>query len=190
MAHQTDGRNGGLREFLRKRIVSLKRSPQNIPLAALAAAFLIYSLNLSAVANTTARINAPNMGQCEFAAMLFSILAFVAFLRAFPKRKKASKPMLGLLAGMLAVLVLVDGVYLLRIFTATTRAENPIIIDASSLYISTARLVMILHIVLIAVTAVLLVLLPLYAKAIRRINTSVDLEANSDMHAIDIGSED
>lgn len=191
MSYQkTAGVNSRFREFVRKRLVALKRSPQNIPLLALAAAFLIYSLNLSAIANTTARINGANMGQCEFVAMLFSILAFVVFLRSFPRRKKADKLMLGLLSGMLAVLVLVDAVYISRIVTATTRAENPIVIDASSMYISTAQTVVVLHIVLIGVTAVLLALLPVYAGAIRRLNTSIDLEANSNMQAIDIDGED
>ncbi|MBQ1537900.1 MAG: hypothetical protein IIZ73_06270, partial [Ruminococcus sp.] len=86
---KTGGRQPrGFKELVRKSLVSLKRSPQKIPLFALVAAFLIYSLNLSSIANTTARINGANMGQCEFAAMLFSILSFVVFLRTFPRRKK------------------------------------------------------------------------------------------------------
>ncbi len=87
---QMSAKPRGIKEFIRKFFVSLKRSPQTIALVALAAAFLVYSLNLTSIANTTARINSPNMGQCEFAAMLFSILAFVCFLRAFPKRQKPS----------------------------------------------------------------------------------------------------
>ena len=35
----------GFKEFIRKFFVSLKRSPQNIAMASLAAAFLVYSLN-------------------------------------------------------------------------------------------------------------------------------------------------
>ncbi|MBQ4464953.1 MAG: hypothetical protein II916_03200 [Oscillospiraceae bacterium] len=174
-----------IKESIRKSLVSLKRSPQNIPLVALAAAFLVYSLNLSSIANTTARINGANMGQCEFAAMLFSILAFVVFLRAFPRRKPVSKLMLGLLSGMLAILVGVDAVYLTRIVSAVTRAENPIIIDQSSLYISTARTVVTIHIICICLTAVLLILLPFYANLIRKINTSIDLEEGSNMTALD-----
>lgn len=171
-------------------MVALKRSPQTIPLVTLIAAFLMYSLNLSSIANTTARINGANMGQCEFVAMLFSILAFVVFLRAFPKRKKANKVMLGLLGGMLALLVFVDVVYITRIVTATTRAENTIVIDDNSRYIGTAQTVVTLHVVFIAVTAVLLILLPLYSKAIRKIKTSIDVEGNEDMAAIDIADDD
>ena len=184
------GQNRGFKEFIRKSLVSLKRSPQKIPLFALVAAFLIYSLNLSSIANTTARINGANMGQCEFAAMLFSILSFVVFLRTFPKRKKADKVMLGLLSLMLALLVFVDAVYLSRIMSAVTRADNPIVVDQNSIYISTAYNVVVAHIVFVCVTAALLALLPVYSKAIKKINTSIDVEDNGSMEAIDICGED
>lgn len=180
----------GIKEVIRKFIVSLKRSPQNIPLLALLAAFFIYSLNLSSIANTTDKINGANMGQCEFAAMLFSILAFVVFLRTFPRRQKANKIMLVLLFLMLALLAIVDVVYITRIITATTREENRIIIDQSTSYISTAQTIVTLHIIFVAATAVLLALLPLYSKAIRKINTSIDVEGNENMAAIDISGED
>ena len=179
----------GIKEFFRKFAVSLKRSPQNIPLVALLAAFFIYSLNLSSIANTTARINGANMGQCEFVAMLFSILAFVVFLRTFPRRQKANKVMLGLLFFMLAFLAFVDAVYMIRIIEATSREENRIIIDEASNFINVAYTVVSLHIAFIAATAVLLIFLPLYAKAIRKINTSIEVEGNENMVAIDI-SED
>ena len=176
----------GIREFFRKSMVSLKRSPQNIPLAALLAAFFIYSLNLSSIADTTARINGANMGQCEFAAMLFSILAFVVFLRTFQRRKPTNKVMLGLLFIMLALLVGVDAVYISRIVDATTREENKIVVDASSAYITSAQTIVTLHVVFVGITALLLILLPVYSKAIRKINTSIEVEGNGSMAAIDI----
>ena len=179
----------GIKEFFRKLAVSLKRAPQNIPLVALLAAFLIYSLNLSPIANTTAKINSANMGQCEFVAMLFSILAFVVFLRTFPRRQKANKVMLGLLFLMLALLVFVDAVYMMRIVEATTREENRIVVDEASNYINVAYTIVSLHITLVAATAVQLIFLPLYSKAIRKINTSIEVEGNENMAAIDI-SED
>ena len=187
---KTKKQGRGIKEVFRKYIVALKRSPQTIPLIALMASFFIYSLNLTAIANTTARINGKNMGQCEFVAMLFSILAFVVFLRAFTKRKKANKVMLGLLGGMLALLIFVDVVYITRIISATTRSENKIIIDESSRYISTAQNVVTLHVVFIGVTALLLITLPLYSKAIRKIKTSIDVEGNGNMAAIDIDDDD
>lgn len=180
----------GMKEFVRKFFVSLKRSPQSISLVALAVAFLIYSLNLTAIANTTARINSPNMGQCEFAAMLFSILAFVCFLRAFPKRQKPNKVMLGILYLMLGIMVFADGVYITRINRALNRAENPIVITADTTYISTARSIVTLHIVFIIICAALVVTLPIYGKLLKKINTSIEVEGNGEMEAIDISDED
>ena len=180
----------GIKEVIRKFVVSLKRAPQNIPLVALVAAFFIYSLNLSSIANTTARINGANMGQCEFVAMLFSILAFVVFLRTFPRRQKANKIMLVLLFLMLALLICVDAVYMIRIVEATTRADNRIIIDEASLYIRTAYTIVSLHVVFIVATAVLLIFLPLYSKVLKKINTSIDVEGNENMVAIDISGDD
>ena len=179
----------GIKEFFRKFAVSLKRSPQNIPLVALLAAFFIYSLNLSPIANTTAKINSANMGQCEFVAMLFSILAFVVFLRTFPRRQKANKVMLGLLFLMLALLVFVDAVYMMRIVEATTREENRIVVDEGTNYINVAYTIVSLHITFVIATAVLLAFLPLYSKAIRKINTSIEVEGNENMVAIDIAED-
>lgn len=180
----------GIKEFIRKFFVTLKRSPQNIALVALAAAFFIYSFNLSSIANTTARINSPNMGQCEFAAMLFSILAFVVFLRAFPKRQKPKMVMLVLLFVMLIGLVFADVIYLTRISQAFTREVSPIVVDESTAFITTAQNMVTLHIIFVAICAVLVLLLPVYGKLLKKINTSIDVEGNGDMEVIDISGED
>ncbi len=180
----------GIKERFRKLLVSLKRSPQTIPLLALVAAFLVYSLNLSSISNTTAKINTANMGQCEFAGMLFSILAFVCIMRAFPKRQKTNKPMLVLYFLMMGILIFVDAVYYSRINEALTRTENPIVIDATNSYITAAQNTVMLHIILIAVCIVLVAALPVLSKLIRKINTSIEVEGNGDMEAIDISGED
>ncbi|MGN1422933.1 MAG: hypothetical protein ACI4XA_06115 [Oscillospiraceae bacterium] len=179
-----------LKEFFRKLLVSLKRNPQIIALIALAAAFLVYSLNLSAISNTTAKINTPNMGQCEFAGMLFSILAFVCILRAFPKRQKANKPMLAVFFLMMGILIFTDAVYYTRINEALTRTENPIVLDATNGYITVAQNTVLTHIILIAVCVVLVAALPLYSKLLKKINTSIEVEGNGDMDVIDISGED
>lgn len=180
----------GIKEMLRKSMVSLKRSPQRIPLLTLVAAFLVFSLNLSAIANTTARINGANMGQCEFVGMLFSILAFVVFLRTFPRRKPQVKPMTILLYIMLALIEAADALYIVRILTAVNRTENRIVVDSQTMYISTAYNVIVAHMILIGATAVLFALLPVYSKAIRKINTSIEVDSMGEMEAIDISGED
>lgn len=180
----------GFKEFVRKFFVSLKRSPQNIALVSLAAAFLVYSLNLTSIANTTALINLPNMGQCEFAAMLFSILAFVCFLRAFPRREKPKMAMIGLMLVMMAGLIFVDFVYYQRIIEAVTRESNRIEITSKTAYIAMAQNVVVVHIVLLAVTILLLLTLPVYSKMLKKINTSIDVEDNGELEVIDISGEE
>lgn len=179
----------GFKELIRKFLVSIKRNPQIFSMLALLAAFLIYSLNLSSVSLTTAKINSPNMGQCEFAAMLFSILAFVCFLRSFPKRQKAKIPMLVLLSLMLVGLVFVDIVYLSRITQAIT-GENALVINSDTAYIAIANNAIVGHIVCLGICAVLLATLPLYGKLLKKINTSIDVEGNGEMEVIDISGED
>lgn len=188
----------GIKEFVRKFFVALKRSPQYIPLVALAVAFLVYSLNLTAISNTTAVINSPNMGQCEFVAMLFSILAFVVFLRAFTKRQKANKIMIALLFVFLLLLIFVDLVYLTRIDAALTRDEAPIVIvqptegnpKGENVFVGVAKNIVSTHIIFVGICTVLVATLPLYSKLIRKINTSIEVEGNTDMGEIDISSEE
>lgn len=180
----------GFKEFIRKLIVSLKRTPHNIALLMLIAAFLVYSLNLSSISKTTTGLLSPNMGQCEFVAMLFSILAFVCFLRAFPKREKPKTIMIALIFLMMAALIFVDIVYYMRIMEALTRERNPIVITTENAFIAIAQNVVIAHIICIVISAILLATLPLYSKAISKINTSIDVEDNGEMEAIDISGEE
>lgn len=191
----------GFKEFVRKFVVSLKRSPQNISLVALAVAFVVYSLNLTTISNTTALIQGANMGQCEFAAMLFSILAFVVFLRTFPKRQKANKVMLILLFLFLILLIAVDFLYITRINTAINRTDelridyflpgqDPSYPDGKNVFIGTARSVVTTHIIFVGICTVLVAALPVYSKLIRKINTSIEVEGNMDMGEIDISGED
>ncbi len=180
----------GFKEFIRKFFVTLKRSPQRIALVSLVVAFLIYSLNLTSISKTTTLLLLPNMGQCEFVAMLFSILAFVCFLRAFPRREKPKIAMIVLIFLMLAALIFVDVVYYSRIIEAVTRETNRIEITAERAYIAIAQNVVVMHIIFVAISAVLLATLPLYSKALLKINTSIDVEDNGEMEAIDISGEE
>lgn len=191
----------GFKEFVRKFFVSLKRSPQNISFVALIVAFLVYSLNLTAISNTTALVQGANMGQCEFAAMLFSILSFVVFLRCFPRRQKANKVMIGLLFLFLVLLIGVDLVYLLRINYSLTRnddlrleffwpGQNADYPDGKNVFIGVAQNIVLIHVIFVTICAVLLATLPIYGKLIKKINTSIDVEENENMGTIDISGEE
>lgn len=183
----------GFKEFIRKFLVSLKRKPQNIAMFILLVGFVFFSLNLTSISDTTALINTDNMGQCEFAMMLFSILSFVVFLRTFPKRQKVKIPMLILTFLFLGVVIFADLVYLSRISDALTREENRIVINyetGQNLFISNAWTTLNVFLVFMGVVVVLLATLPLYSKLLRKINTSIDVEGNTNMTAVDISGDD
>lgn len=175
-------------EMLRKFFVSLKRRPQNIAMAALVVSFLVYSLNLTSISNTTAKIQGTGMGFAGFCTMLLSILSFVCFLNAFPYRKKVNVPMLVLMFVMFAIVVGSDWYYLGAITRAVTRAESPIS-PADFPYVAKAQSILRAHIVMLGVTTLLVVTLPFYKKALRKIKTSVDVEDNGKLDAIDITEE-
>lgn len=175
-----------IKEFFRKQIVTLKRSPQNIPLVMLLVSFVYFSMNLTSMSNTTAKIQGVGMGLCEFCIMLFSLLSIVCMLNAFPQRKKPVVPMVILMFVMFAIIVYADIHYSNAIMAALTRAESPIVLDANTIYIANAYNMLQTFIVLIGITAVLVLTLPIYSKWIRKIRTSVDVEDNGNMAQIEI----
>lgn len=177
----------GFSEFIRKRIVSLKRSPQTIPLIVLIIAFLIYSLNLTYISHTTARIQGQGMGLYGFITMLLSMLSFVCFSNSYPRRKKPNYVMIGLMFVMFAIIIFSDIKYRGLVTTALTRADNPI---ASEDYIEKALKALNWHIIVLLIGAVLVLLLPVYSKAIRSIKTSIEVEENAGMGMIDIAGDD
>lgn len=177
-------------EFLRKFFVSLKRRPSIIALLVLAIGFLQYSLNLTQISNTTAKIQGSGMGLCGFATMLFSMLSLVCALNTYPRRKKPVIPMLILAILMLGLIIFCDVYYSGLITAALTRAENPIKLDASTVYIAKAYNVLQDHIIIEIIGAAMFLLVPVYSKLLRKINTSVTVEDYGKMDVIDISGED
>ena len=179
-----------MKEFIRKRLVSLKRKPQTIALIAFGLAFLYYSLNLTKISDTTAYINLPGMGLAGFATMLFSILLMVCFMNAFPHRKKVNVPMLCLMLLMVGIIIFCGAYYQGRITEALTREVNPITVSADKQYISAAMHMLSVHRIILIIGVALVALLPVYSKALRKINTNVDVAENAGMGQIDISGED
>ena len=169
--------NKGFKESWRKFIVSLKKRPHNIPLCMMAIAFVVYSFNLTKISNTTAVINKPFMGLCEFMIMLFSILAFVVFLNAYPKRQKPILPMVILLYALQLIVAASDVVYLGKI----SEGLQTIQVNASRQFIPQAQSMLTVHIVLVALTIVLIALIPVLGKMLNKIDTSVKLAENEDV---------
>lgn len=185
MSKQKTGSNG-VKEFFRKKIVYLKRNPAAIPMIVLAAAFLLYSLNLTHVSDTTAKIQGKGMGLCQFSMMLFSMLSMVCLMNAFPRRKKPNVPMIVVMYVMFAVMIYCDMTYTNAILAALNRAESPIALTASTAYIAQAYNMLNTFNTLIIAAAVLVATLPLYSKWLRKINTSVSVEDNGQMDKIEL----
>ncbi len=174
-------------EFIRKFFVALKRKPQQIPLVAVMICFIWYSFNLTTVSFTTTRLQGNNMGLTGFAVMLFSTLAIVCCMNAFPYRKKVKVPMLVLLFIMLAIIIFCDFHY---VNCVTEKIAAEVIKNESDMArIVQAKSIMTTHIIMVIVSAVLVATLPLYSKLIRKIRTSIEVAENAEMAAIDISGE-
>lgn len=96
--------------------------------------------------------------------------------------------MITLVFVMMAVLIIVDIVYYNRISEAVNGGRISITVETA--YIAIAYNVVTAHAVLVAISAVLLGTLPLYSKLLRKINTSIDVEDNGELEAIDISGEE
>ena len=179
-------KTGGVKEAARKFVVSLKRNPSMIPLVMLFIAFLYYSLNLTNMSDTTAKIQGMGMGLSQFCIMLFSLLSLVCMLNAFPRRKKPNIPMIVIMFLMFAVIIYCDMHYTNAVMAALSRPENPIVLSKETQYIADAFNMLNTHMVLMGISAALVVLLPVYSKLLRKINTSVEVEGNDSMAAIEL----
>ena len=178
-----------IKEKVRKFLVALKKNPQSIPIVTLTVAFLHYSLNLTNISDTTAKLQGRHMGLTAFITMLFMILSFVCMLNAFPKRQKPKISMIVVMTVLYSAVIAADIYYLDRIMYATTRPDNPIKITAKTWYIYDAYNTVTVNIILVALTIVCVLLEPVFAKLLKKIKTSIEVEGSGDIGSIDI-SED
>lgn len=180
-----------VKEFCRKFIVTLKRRPQLIPMVVFVIAFIVYSFNLTDISDTTALLLGKNMGLSVFAVMLFSMLSLLCFLNTFPYRKKPNYVMMVIMYVMIAIIIYCDIFYLKGIDTilATEAGASIVIDELNNTFIIYAQYYIKQHIIWLAVGVVLTLLLPVYSKLLRKINTNVIVEGNGEMGAIDISNE-
>lgn len=179
----------GCKEFCRKFMVMIKRKPQLIPLCAFIVTFVFYSLNLTHVSNTTAKVLGSGMGLAGFVTMLLSMLGILCCMNAFPYRKKTNIPMLVLCFVMAAIIFGADIFYFnsVRDFINSAKDAAAVIKDTPSIAIVYNRIQT--HMILLGVSVVLTALLPVYSKLLRMVKTSVEVEGNEQMGAIDITAE-
>lgn len=179
-----------LKEKIRKILVALKKNPQSIPLIALCAAFGTYSFNLTNISKTVERIYGAHMGLASFISMLFMILSFVCMLNAFPKRQKPKLLMIIIMMVLYAGVIIGDIHVLSCIINALYRPEGAIVITVDNMFIAEAYNTLIVNIVLIGLTVICVILEPLFAKLIKKINTSIEVEAGQNIDVIEISNED
>ncbi len=190
MSKKDNKSSGHMPEICRKFIVSLKRSPSIIAFVVFIIAFLYYSLNLTHISDTTAKIQGTGMGLCGFATMLFSLLSLMCFMNAFPRRKKPVVPMLVLGGAMIALILFCDTFYMNAILFALSRPDNPIQIDSNTVYIAMANNVLINHRFILIAGVAVTALIPVYTKLLNKIDTSFTVDDYGAMQAIDISGED
>ncbi len=155
----------GIKEFFRKRIVHLKRKSQLIPLVFVVVSCMVYTFKLSNYSNAAIYASDFWVAILVFLTTLFSILAIFTYLGAFD-RKKIKYPMVILAVILLAVIFIFDlkcyGSISKKILEGSERAE---LIKAKSDLVN--------HMIILAVTILLIVTRPLYHKLLMKINTSI-----------------
>lgn len=166
----------GFKEWGRKQIVNLKRRPSNIALVFFVITSLVYMIAYSTVAEMLygGREN-PVIewsALCSFVVFLFSILILVLYLQAFPKRKKPNVVMLVLVGLFAAVMIAMDIICYLElqdVFAAATRPLTPEYYASENIFLA--------HIVLVALSSVVLACTPLIKMGLMKINTRKEVES-------------
>ena len=163
-------------EWLRKKIVYVKRNPSIIPLIFMVISCLVFNLNLEDYSRTTLALLMDTMGLTLFAISLFSYLAIVTYLSAYPKRQKPSYVKIILSILMIAGSIALELYYHHLIIVKTQTGPAIIQITADKYFILNAMKYSIIHVILLSITLILMLTLPIYSKWIKKINTTIQLE--------------
>lgn len=185
---QPKKQSGGIKEWFRKKVVALKRAPHLIALVVMLAATLFFMFVLFPLSNAinTCNKSVASSGICQFVVTLLSLLVLVSYLNAFPKRKKPNIFFIVLVFLMIGAMIACDAVIisetdayvadqLARLAEAAEDAKKNLLDSIAA--IEPVRPFLITHIVLLAVSAGVFALLPVYKRLINMINTKVELES-------------
>lgn len=184
----------GVKEWFRKLIVKLKRKTQLIPLVLTLITSFVF-LCMIGTFSQLVEINTgiSSLGIAMFVSTLASILVLPLFLNAFPKNKKPVIAFIVAVFVVYALIIAMDLVFLLNMMNffrdndAAIRAgeesaKNLALFDKS-------KLSLIVHVVLVGICVVVFALLPVYKKAINKINTKKVVESNDFSDEIDTSAE-
>lgn len=164
-----------MKEWIRKRIVAIKRQPSIIPTVLLALSCVVFNFNLTDFSETTSLIYSPGMGIALFVITLFSFLSIITYLSAYPKRQKPKYGSIIITILMVLISIGCQIFFYNLIIQATEFREKPIEMTD---YIITTKNVIIVHIIMLAISFIALVTLPVYKKLLNKINTSITISEN------------
>lgn len=183
----------GVKEWFRKKIVALKRKPQNIALLFLAVSTIYFMLALFKISQAIYEVYTQegvetSIGICIFITTLLSLLVLVSFLNSFPKRKKPNIFFIVLVFLMIGAMIACNVVFYVQMSDILALDALQGATDTIA-KVTTGQTYVIVHIVLLGVSALVFALLPAYRLLINKINTKVELESateNMQEGAIDI----
>lgn len=184
----------GLKEWLRKFIVKLKRKTQLIPLVLTLITSFVY-LCMIGTFSQLVELNSgiSSLGICMFVATLASILILPLFLNAFPKNKKPVIVFIVAVFVVYALIIAMDVIFLVNMTnflnanSATIKAGEE---SAKNLGLfDKSQTCLIAHLVLVSLCVVVFALLPVYKRAINKINTKKVVASNDFSDEIDTSAE-
>ncbi|MDE7084897.1 MAG: hypothetical protein K2O81_06590, partial [Clostridia bacterium] len=180
----------GVKEWFRKFIVKLKHKPQNIPFFILLITSFMYLCFLGTFSKfIDINSNIKSIGIFQFVNTLASILILLIFLNSFPKRKKVNIVMLVMTFTVLALMVVMDILFIVNITNYGKNLRRGLEWFLAQEGTSESITCAIVHIVFLGVTIIMLALMPLYKKLLLKINTSKELASNDIKEVIDTSEE-
>lgn len=165
-----------MHEWFRKKIVTLKRNPHLIALVFMVITMLVYCLNLTKFSDSIAYANAGAMGLCEFVITLCAFLSIITYLQAFPRRQKVKTTSIIIVVVMLIVSIACEGLFYYFIYRELNKDRG---FKSEVIEILTkTQSIAIIHIILLAISIILVLLTPLFKKLLAKIDTSITVESN------------
>lgn len=182
----------GVKEWFRKQIVALKRNPQRIALACFAIVTVLWLFWLFTFSKAVYQHQSISWtGLSVFVITLLEILIIPLFMNAFPKRSKPKPVFIALVFVFVVAIILLDVLYYTQVydFVFVQGKVDPSVLVGEP-YVEGSLNLSIAHIVLMAICALSLALLPVYGRLIKKINTRKDIETTEIKENIDVEDDE
>jgi len=180
----------GLKEWLRKTIIKLKRKTYIIPLILTLITSFVYLCMIGTFAQLIEHNSGiPYAGICMFVNTLASILILPLFLNAFPKRKKPQVVYIVLVFVVFALIIAMDAIFMSNIKSFFANYDASKLTDTLIAEKENSLQCALVHIILVCICVVVFALLPLYKKGLNMINTRKVIAENDFKEEIDTEAE-